>query len=65
MLSKFLWGSKHGRNPADAAMPYINKGIGTQQPYVEQGQAAGNLLNTQYGNMAQNNNKYINDILKN
>lgn len=60
-LSKFLWGSKKN-NPTNAAMPYINQGIQTQQPYVDRGNQASTQLNDQYSQMSQDPNAYFNKI---
>jgi len=54
-LSDFFGG---GKNPADAAMPYLNKipGVGHQyyDPYVSTGLQSLGQLSNQYSNMASN-----------
>lgn len=64
-LSKFLWGSKHD-NPANKAMPYVQKGIdSTHQlydPYVQQGQRVGSQLEDTYNQQASDPNAYYNKI---
>lgn len=56
-LSKFLGGGK-GNNPANAAMPYLNQITPMAQqrlnPYIEQGQNAGNQAFDRYSAFAQN-----------
>ena len=64
MLSKLLFRSRRD-NPANAAMPWQQKALDTQNYYVHQGQGAGNQLNQQYSGMAQDPNAHYNDIMKN
>lgn len=57
-----------GKNPANAAMPYLNQipQIGQQyySPYIKGGQNAGNLLNEQYQRLL-NPTSFMDELLKN
>lgn len=50
-----LLGTSKSQNPANAAMPYLQQipGVGHQyyDPYIQQGQQAGDVLKEQYGQM--------------
>lgn len=63
----FLFGSSGAAgNPADAAQPYLNQIPGTispyYQPYINNGQNAMGILNSQYSNMVNNPDQIINQI---
>lgn len=58
-----------GTNPANAAMPYMNQipGIGRQyyEPFINEGQQAGQQLNPLYERMSQDPSQYINALMQN
>lgn len=55
-----------GKNPADAAMPYLNQVIphaqATMNPYIQQGQQAGNQNASQYSNLVSNPAAFYNQL---
>jgi hypothetical protein len=64
-IAGLLGGS--GKNPADAAMPYYNQiqSMGREQynPYIQQGQQAGNASQGTYSQMAQDPMAFYNEIV--
>lgn len=60
-----LFGKK--KNPAQAAMPYLQQipGMATQQlnPYIQQGQTAGTAALGTYGQMAQDPADFVNQLM--
>ena len=65
MLSSLFGGG--GQTPADAARPYYDKIIpmeqGNYNPYMEQGQQAGNTLTDQFGQLANDPGAKYNDLM--
>ena len=61
-----LFGGGNKNNPANAAMPYLNRIPGAvnpyYQPYINQGQEAGQLLGGQYNQMINNPNELYNRL---
>lgn len=59
---------KAGPNPANSAMPYLNQipGVGREgyQPYVDQGQRQGNMLEGQFGRMSQDPTAFLNALIQ-
>lgn len=57
------------KNPADDAMPYLDQipGVGQKyfDPYVQQGQQAGQELGGEYDRMTNDPTGFINEIMKN
>lgn len=64
-LSDFFSG---GKNPADAAMPYLNQISGMEHqaydPYIQHGNDAYNVLNPQYSHMASDPTAFLEQIMK-
>lgn len=64
-LSDFF---KGGKNPADAAMPYLNQIPGMEKgyfdPYIQQGNAASNTLNPQFQQMGSDPTAFLEKIMK-
>lgn len=56
------------RNPASAAMPYLDQiaGVGRQnyQPFIDQGQRQGQALEGQYGNLMQDPTSFLNALMR-
>ncbi len=56
-----------GKNPADKAMPYLNQIPGAvqpyYQPYIDQGQQAGQSAGAQYGRMANDPMQYLEELM--
>lgn len=65
-LSDFF---KGGKNPADAAMPFLNQIPGMEksylEPYINRGNEAANRLTPQFNQMTQNPADFLEGILKN
>lgn len=64
-LSEFLQG---GKNPSDAASPYLNQ-IGPMEqnfykPYVQQGNQAGGILNDQYSQLTQDPAAFLEKLMQ-
>lgn len=63
-LSSLFGGGKS--NPANAAMPYLNKipGVGEKyyNPYIEQGQQAGGMLSEQFQKLMSDPTGFINQL---
>jgi hypothetical protein len=57
---------KAGPNPANSAMPYLNQipGVGQQyyNPYIQQGQRQGNMLEDQFSRMSQDPTAFLNAL---
>jgi hypothetical protein len=57
-----------GKNPADAAMPYLNQipgmAKGYYDPYIQHGNEAYNKLNPQYENMTTDPSAFLEHIMK-
>lgn len=64
-LSDFF---KGGKNPADAAMPYLNQIPGMEksylEPYISRGNEASNILAPQFTQMTQNPAAFLENIMK-
>lgn len=62
--SEHLWGKT--KNPADSAMKYLDQIPGATQPYyqpfIDQGQQAGNKLNSQYDQMTTSPGEFFNNM---
>lgn len=65
-LSDFF---KGGKNPADAAMPYLNQIPGMEkgylEPYINRGNQAANTLTPQFNQMTQDPSAFLEGIMKN
>jgi hypothetical protein len=65
-LSDFFSG---GKNPADAAMPYLNQIPGMEksylEPYINRGNEASNTLTPQFNQMTQDPAAFLEGIMKN
>lgn len=65
ILSNLFGGS--GNSPAEAANKYLDQIPGTSHqsydPYINRGQEAGSVLSKEYGNMAQNPEDVLNQML--
>lgn len=65
-LSDFF---KGGKNPADAAMPYLNQIPGMEksylEPYINRGNEASNTLMPQFQNMTKDPAAFLESIMKN
>lgn len=64
-LSDFFSG---GKNPADAAMPYLNEIPGMEkkyyEPYIEHGNEAYNTINPEFSGMAKDPVAFLEQIMK-
>lgn len=64
-LSDFF---KGGKNPADAAMPYLNQIPGMEKqyydPFINYGKEAGNTLAPQFNQMSTNPSDFLEGLLK-
>ena len=60
---------KGGKNPADAAMPYLNQIPGMEKsyydPYISRGNQAANVLTPQFNQMTQDPAAFLEGIMKN
>lgn len=58
-----------GKNPADAAMPYLNQipdvGHNAYDPYISQGQAAGGRAGSAYEDLMKDPTGFINKLMEN
>ena len=65
-VANSLFGRPKFKNPADAAMPYLNKVPDTikpyYQPFIDRGGRAGANLENQYGRMTNNPGQLYNDL---
>lgn len=65
-LSDFF---KGGKNPADAAMPYLNQIPGMEksylEPYINRGNEASNVLTPQFNEMTKDPAAFLENIMKN
>lgn len=65
-LSDFF---KGGKNPADAAMPYLNQIPGMEKgyydPYISRGNQAGDVLTPQFNQMTKDPSAFLEGIMKN
>lgn len=65
-LSDFF---KGGKNPADAAMPYLNQipGMehGAYDPYIQRGNEASNTLTPQFNQMSSDPSAFLESLMKN
>lgn len=63
-----IFGGGRNNDPAAAAQPYLNQipGVGHQayDPYIQQGQRAGNVAEGQYNNLVNDPTAFINKILE-
>lgn len=62
-----LWNKIFGKpnDPFGAAAPYMNQAIGTQNPYVAQGQQANDFLNPLYASMGGDPTGYLDKLMQN